>query len=40
VVPGSSLGAALAQRISPAVARRVFGWLLMVFAAWFLTRLG
>ena len=39
LVPGSSVGAALAHRIPAAVARRAFGWLLMAFALWFLTRL-
>ena len=39
VVPGSAIGAALAERIPPAVARRIFGWMLLVFAVWFLTHL-
>jgi uncharacterized membrane protein YfcA len=39
LVPGSSLGAVLADRIPAAAARRAFGWLLMVFAVWFLARL-
>lgn len=39
VVPGSAVGAALAEHIPAAVARRVFGWMLLVFAGWFLTHL-
>jgi len=39
LVPGSSAGAALAQRVPAAHARRAFGGLLVVFAAWFLARL-
>jgi uncharacterized membrane protein YfcA len=39
VVPGSAIGAALAERIPPAAARRVFGWMLVIFAGWFLTHL-
>lgn len=39
VVPGSAIGAALAERIPPARSRRVFGWMLLIFAAWFITHL-
>jgi uncharacterized membrane protein YfcA len=39
LVPGSTVGAVLAERIPAAAARRVFGGLLVVFAVWFLTRL-
>jgi uncharacterized membrane protein YfcA len=39
VVPGSALGAALAERIPPVAARQAFGWMLLAFAVWFLTHL-
>lgn len=39
LVPGSAIGAALAERIAAATARRAFGSLLLVFAVWFLVRL-
>jgi len=39
LVPGSTAGAGLAERIPAGAARHAFGWLLVVFAAWFLLRL-
>lgn len=39
LVPGSWLGARLAQRIPAREARRAFGLMLVVFAAWFLVHL-
>ena len=38
VVPGLLAGRALATRVPTDVARRAFGGLLVVFAAWFLAR--
>jgi uncharacterized membrane protein YfcA len=38
MLPGSLVGAQLAQHLSAARARRAFGVVLVVFAAWFLAR--
>jgi uncharacterized membrane protein YfcA len=38
VLPGSLVGARLALRVSPALARRAFGIVLVAFAVWFLAR--
>lgn len=38
VLPGSLVGARLAQRLPTQAARRVFGVMLVVFALWFLAR--
>ncbi len=39
VLPGSSVGARFAPRLSARFARRAFGTLLVIFAVWFLVRL-
>lgn len=38
LVPAATLGASLAQHLPPATARKVFGGVLVAFAAWFLVR--
>lgn len=39
LVPGSLAGSSLAARLPAALARQAFGWLLVVFSAWFLLHL-
>ena len=40
LVPGARVGVAVSERVSAARLREGFGWLLVLFAAWFLVREG